>query len=275
MTVTIKTAIDMAIEALQEKEQTKEVRQAIHKLQALAKRELITNWSQKAILEALENWRKVHDGKTPTVTNLVEPGMPGANIIKKHFGVSASSFLRKQYPEGYETQKMPPNRYGFTCQQDWLDCFRRQFEKHCKEEGFSSKTYNILRDKNTPLWATIAYHVGTSQWGELMKKAGVKYPLRHENAPADMSYKLSSYSPTLEKWDACLNKAIEHRKALEEMLERTAVRTRYLEAYMEQRYKEDPHISRISLETLHQKYHEAPVKPLSEEAKQILADTTK
>ena len=186
MNVTIKAAMDMAIRALQEKEQTEEVTQAIHRLQQLAKRDLVAQWSRESILEALENWRKAHDGQAPTVTALAEPGMPGCSIIQKHFGMRASAFLRQQYPQKV-TPRHRPNRYGFTTEQDWLDCFREQFEKHCLDEGFSSKTYNVLRDKNTPLWATIAYNVGTSQWGELMKKAGVSYPNRQQNAdPARM-----------------------------------------------------------------------------------------
>ncbi len=264
MTVTIKKAMEMAIQALKEKEQTAEVQQAIHKLQRLAKRDLVAEWSQESIIEALENWRKEHDGAIPTVTTLVEPGMPGCNIIQKHFGMRASAFLRQQYPPKV-TPKARPNRYGFTREQDWLDCFKEQFEKHCLDEGFSSKTYNILRDKNTPLWATIAYNVGTSQWGELMKKAGVAYPNRPQNADPSLMHVRVSHHPLYDKLEECLDRAEEHRKLLIEGLERTSVRTRYLDAYLEMKAQEDPYINRVPLETLHKLYHEAPVGPQSED----------
>ena len=65
MNVTIKAAMDMAIRALQEKEQTEEVTQAIHRLQQLAKRDLVVQWSRESILEARENLRKAHDGQAP------------------------------------------------------------------------------------------------------------------------------------------------------------------------------------------------------------------
>ena len=120
MTVTIKAAMDMAIRALQEKEQTEEVTQAIHKLQQLAKRDLVAQWSRESILEALENWRKAHDGQAPTVTALAEPGMPGCSIIQKHFGMRASAFLRQQYPGRSHPGTVPTatasprNRTGWT-----------------------------------------------------------------------------------------------------------------------------------------------------------------
>ena len=253
MTVTIKAAMDMAIRALQEKEQTEEVIQAIHRLQQLAKRDLVAQWSRESILEALENWRKTHDGQAPTVTALAEPGMPGCSIIQKHFGMRASAFLRQQYPQKV-TPRHRPNRYGFTTEQDWLDCFREQFEKHC----FSSKTYNVLRDKNTPLWATIAYNVGTSQWGELMKKAGVSYPNRQQNADPARMHMGVAHHPLYDQLEECLN-----RKLLLEGLERTAVRTRYLDAYLELKAQEDPHINRVPLETLNRLYKQAPEGSLS------------
>ena len=263
MNVTIKAAMDMAIRALQEKEQTEEVTQAIHRLQQLAKRDLVAQWSRESILEALENWRKAHDGQAPTVTALAEPGMPGCNIIQKHFGMRASAFLRQQYPQKV-TPRHRPNRYGFTMEQDWLDCFREQFEKHCLDEGFSSKTYNVLRDKNTPLWATIAYNVGTSQWGELMQKAGVSYPNRQQNADPARMHMGVAYHPLYDQLEECLKRAEEHRKLLIEGLERTAVRTRYLDAYLELKAQESPYINRVPLETLNRLYKQAPEGSLSD-----------
>ena len=72
MTVTIKAAMDMAIRALQEKEQTEEVIQAIHRLQQLAKRDLVAQWSRESILEALENWRKTHDKQAEWLASIAE-----------------------------------------------------------------------------------------------------------------------------------------------------------------------------------------------------------
>lgn len=256
MTVTIKKAMEMAIQALHEKEQTDEVQQAIHKLQRLAKRDLVAEWSQESIIEALENWRKEHDGAIPTVTTLVEPGMPGCNIIQKHFGMRASAFLRQQYPPKI-TPRYKPNRYGFTREQDWLDCFREQFQKHCNTEGFSSKTYNTLRDKNTPLWATIAYNVGTSQWGELMKKAGVVYPNRPKVIDPSQVHVRLSHHPLVDKYEECLNRAEEHREKLIEGLERTAVRTKFLDAWLEMKFQEDPYINRITIKQLQEQLAEA------------------
>lgn len=257
MTVTTKKAMDMAIQALQEKEQTDEIQQAIHKLQRLAKRDLVAEWSRESIIEALENWRKEHNGSIPTVTALAEPGMPGCGIIQKYFGMRASAFLRQRYPSRI-TSRHKSNRYGFSREQDWLECFREQFEKHCRTEGFNSKTYNTLRDKDTPLWTTIAYHVGTAQWGELMNKAGVKYPDRRENADPDLMHVRVSNHPLIDKWEACQKRAEEHSKVLIEELERTSIRTKFLDAWLEMKFQEDPHISRITIAELQEQLDHMP-----------------
>ena len=172
--MTTKDALDLAISILEKQATTAELTEAITLLQHLRKRDMVANWSKESIIAALDDWKEQH-GRPPTVTNLIEPGMPGANIIQKHFGIRASAFMRGRYPP--DNNPVPPiNRYGYKNCDDWISCFREQFLKHCNEDGFSSKTYNMLKDKDTPLWMTIARHCGTTKWTKLMELAEVEYP---------------------------------------------------------------------------------------------------
>lgn len=198
--MTTMQALDLAISALQEKNTDGELNLAIRLLHRLQKRELAANWSQSKIIDALDNWAREH-GHPPTVTNLIEPGMPGASTIQSHFGMRASAFLRKKYP-GEVKNRASKNPYGFTSESDWLQCFREQFTKHCIEEDFSSKTYNQKKDPGTPLWSTIARHCGTSQWSKLMELAGVQYPgkIPHHTG----SYNVTYSSPAFEKFESAL-----------------------------------------------------------------------
>jgi hypothetical protein len=136
--------------------------------------------------------------------------MPGANIIQKHFGMRASAFLKQYY--GLDQDHLPrKNRYGYITTDDWVRCFREQFLKHCHDEGFSSNTYNLLKDKNTPLWMTIARHCGTTQWTKLMQLAGVEYPNKTKTQ--------SITAVTVQsEWLTRIEAAVQERRVLDQQL---------------------------------------------------------
>ena len=97
-----------------------------------------------------------------------------------------------------------------------------------------------------------------------MKKAGVSYPNRQQNADPARMHMGVAHHPLYDQLEECLKQAAEHRELLIEGLERTAVRTRYLDAYLELKAQESPYINRVPLETLHKLYHEAPTGSLSD-----------
>ena len=210
--MTTKDALELAIVALQKESPTERNTEAIMLLQRLQKRDIVSKWTQETIIAALDNWKDLN-GRPPTATNLIEPGMPGANIIQKHFGMRASAFLHRRYPP--DNNPAPPkNQYGFQSEDDWIACFREQFLKHCNEEGFSSKTYNMLKDKDTPLWMTIARHCGTTKWTKLMELAEVNYPGYTAQNVAGTLHVSSVKSPWLERLEA----AVAKREELDQQL---------------------------------------------------------
>ena len=85
--------------------------------------------------------------------------------------------------------------FGFQTKEDWLRCFRTQFEKHRKEIR-SAKNYNALKDRGAPTWGTICNHVGAGTWTELMAMAEVTYCRRRQNGRLKT---VSASSPFLDR----------------------------------------------------------------------------
>lgn len=197
--MTAKEALNYAISRLSEDTTNPVNQEAITALNKLAKRDLIAHWSQAAIIQALNEWMS-QNGRPPSVTNLIEPGMPGANIIQKYFGVRASLFLSQLYGSEYRRAKKR-EKYHYHTQAEWLECFRTQFLKHCGKKGFSSKTYNKFRDPETPAWYTIATHCDTTHWDELMSMAGVSYTHKRQVGEVKNIQVVAVKSPWLERYE--------------------------------------------------------------------------
>lgn len=210
--MTAKEAIDIAISELEIHHDNLQYQEAVKVLQKFQRKDMVMKWSKEKILLSLDTWEKQH-GVPPTVTNLIEPGMPGAGIIQKYFGVKASAFLRSKYGVRNSPTKHK-NKYGFTTQDDWLNCFRDQFNKHSNDQEFNSKTYNVLKDDGTPLWETIAKHCGISQWSKLLKLANVHYPNKIKNQEPGTVAVTSIKSLWLERFEL----AVKQREILNDKL---------------------------------------------------------
>ncbi|MCC8138414.1 MAG: hypothetical protein LIO76_10275 [Clostridiales bacterium] len=194
-----RTALKMAILLFEKEPQTEENIQAKQCLEKLSRRDLVAKWTKRRICNTLDQWTKEH-GHPPTVSNLREPGMPSPAVIQKHFEMGASAFLNSRYPGDKKD-----NQYGFNGPDDWLDCFRTQFVKHMHEDGFSSNTYNQLKDPGTPVWTTIAARCGTTRWTKLMEMAEVKYPNKTEVRKSEKPMCIGKISsPFLDRLEADL-----------------------------------------------------------------------
>ena len=210
--ISTEKAIQIGIESIRQRDdippKTKE--QALKLLGKLEQADWYKSWTKETIIAALNDYKE-RTGRAPTVTNLKEHGMPKSVTIRSVFNMSPSLLLKRLFPENRTLKVVNPelsNPFGFETQDDWLNCFIEQFNKH-KKEGMSSKTYNCLRDKGTPAWDTIANHCKISGWNELMKKAKVKYVKKPREAVHNI-YISDATSPLVEK----LNALNEERKRL-------------------------------------------------------------
>ena len=171
-------AINLGIASIEARDdippKTKE--QAIRLLKSLEQADWHKSWTKEKVIEAL-NAYKERTGLAPTVTNLKEHGMPKGVTIQSLFHMPPSLLLKRLFPENRKPNHVNPelsNPYGFEKPEDWLQCFRDQFNKH-REEGMCCRQFNVLRDDCTPTWETIARHCKIPTWTELMKKADVEY----------------------------------------------------------------------------------------------------
>ena len=141
-------------------------------------RDWYIRWDKESIIKALNDYKE-KTGRAPTVTNLVETGMPKNLTIQSHFHIRASEFLKQLFPENRNLKKnaKPYSKFGFETEEEWLNCFAEQFKKHLCPD-MCSKKYDLLRDKGTPTWSTIAKHCKMTLWKELMEAAGVKFYVR-------------------------------------------------------------------------------------------------
>ena len=156
---------------------------AVKLLRSLERSDWHRSWTKEGVIRALRYYRE-RTGRAPTVADLKEHGMPNGVTVQALFQMKPSLLLKRLFPENHAlgcVKPEPSNRFGFESENDWLNCFAVQFDLH-KDEGMCCRQYNSLRDKGTPAWETIARHCKLPTWTALMKKAGVKYARKIENA---------------------------------------------------------------------------------------------
>ena len=175
-------ALKIAIEAIKQLPETCENKQAIERLEGIIADCKISGiyWTKEKVFEVLNKWRDEHR-RNPSVTNLMEPGMPPTTTIQRLFDMSGSAFLNIHYPR-FEKAKRK-NKYTIKTEQEWIENFVEQFNKI---QPCSANDYNSKRGKGTPTWLTIARYLNLSTWHELLQKTGVKTQcLKVKQGPSD------------------------------------------------------------------------------------------
>lgn len=192
-------ALNIGISAIKKLPKSEKNEEAIRILTELKIQNGFIKWDKEKICRVLDEWAE-KNGRPPTTTHLTDPNMPNGNIIKLHFHMKASVFLRKRYGE---LPKKKYSKHPFQTKEEWVECFVEQFEKHDCQSG---REYDRLRDPGTPSWYTIARYTQVRKWNDLMKLAGVSYskPKRiFRQTPHDLSVQ-SSKSPSINKLEELL-----------------------------------------------------------------------
>lgn len=177
-------AINYAIESVKRDTILPDGRKAgtIDKLNRLMKRVWYMKWDEKSIVDALKNFEK-EQGRPPRVSDLKEKNMPKESTIRNIFHVEAKTLLKELFPQEKKHSNTGKSKfYRYKTEEEWLECFRTQFNKHIKGKYKNGNWYNILKDENTPSRATIEKFCKVSGWTELMAKAGVQYEVKVETA---------------------------------------------------------------------------------------------
>lgn len=201
MYITTLKAIEIAIDAIRQLPNTEENLEAIKRLEGIRGNDRIIKWTKEMVFERLNEW-KVEHGRNPTVTSLIEPGMPKAVTVQRLFDMRASAFLSIYYPK--EDRKPCRNKYSTKTYQEWIDIFVEQYENIRPK---SSREYNGKRDKSTPTWYTIARYLNVYTWNELIKLTEVDTSCLTTYCPYDINkeYTVNSTSSLYEKLEKILS----------------------------------------------------------------------
>lgn len=207
MYINIERAISIAIKAIEQLPPSDENEQAIKRLQSLGKVRLNAQWTKERVFQALDQWRDEH-GRNPTVSNLVEYGMPKAVTIQRMFDMKASVFMSIHYPR--ENIKKPTTKYSIRSEQEWIDDFRRQYEQIKPKSGCE---YNNRREEGSPTWNTIVKYCHVGTWTELLKFTNVDISHLHKTPPIKTLTVISEH-PT---YDRLIELLEDRKKELSEM----------------------------------------------------------
>lgn len=200
-------ALSIAIEAIKQLPYSDENEQAIKRLKTLGEMTMNRHWTKETIFQALNQWRDEH-GRNPTVTNLVEYGMPKAVTIQRMFDMKASAFMSIYYPS--EQTKKPVTKYSVRTEQEWINDFRRQYEQMKPKSG---REYNNRREEGSPTWNTIIKYCHVGTWTELLKITNVDISHLHKTPPIKTLTVISEH-PT---YDRLIELLEDRKKELSEM----------------------------------------------------------
>ena len=190
MYITRKKALEIAIEALKEKEPAPEIEQAITRLYYMANSSSKeVRWTKGTIFEAINEWVNEH-GRNPIAADLASPNMPKASTIKSVFNTTIKDFLNEHYPSAPKGFK---RKHNCLPKEKYMEIFKAEYSRINPQ---TAKEYDLKRSPNTPCWETIAIHNDAHGWKELLAASGVKRVCK-ESKPTVIT--VVSHSPELER----------------------------------------------------------------------------
>lgn len=152
--MTRKQAIFLAIQALSETGQNEE---AIKVLHTISDELPLIHWSDAAIHDAVEQFI-IDNGRTPTVSDFRQKGMPPHPVFKQKYGITLSEWLAMHYP----VVKPSP--------EEQRERLTRAFkEEYLRIRPVSAEEYNAKRTAGSPCWFTVAIHNHTKRWRGLLE----------------------------------------------------------------------------------------------------------
>ncbi len=185
--ITRKKALEIAIEALKEKEPVPEIRQAITQLYNMANG--TQEEKKETIPEEINRWVNEH-GHNPIAADFISSDLPEASDIRSVFNMTAEDFPDRYYPSAPRGFKRKHNRLP---KEKYMEIFRSEY---ARINPRTAKEYNLKRSSDTPCWETIAIHNNARGWKDLLRVSGLKKSCR-DVRPTEIT--VVSHSPELER----------------------------------------------------------------------------
>lgn len=173
--MTRKQAVLEAIEILS---QNKENEKITEKLQDILEELPSSSWSQKSIIDAIENYAIEHNNRLPYERELTtENHMPSNTVIYNKFGIKAiREFYAKYFPD-FTTKALYGTPYCDLTQEDFKNIFTKNYQRIKNEiqvKNVTNKLYNMYKDAESPCVETIMRNCNCSTYNDLLILCNIK-----------------------------------------------------------------------------------------------------
>lgn len=174
--MTRKQALIQAITILAVNEENREI---INKFEEMIDEYPSFTWTEKSILDAIENYAVEHDNTLPHSKELTtENGLPSNTVINNKFGfTSMDKFFRQFFPLLNRKDKRVNSPYKQKGQKYYLETFMENYiriQKQLEIKYVDLRAYDKYKEENTPHSCTIIKNCGCKSYNDLLILCGFK-----------------------------------------------------------------------------------------------------
>lgn len=157
----------------------------VEKLYEISTEFPLSSWTQKSILDAIENYALEHDNKLPYERELTsENNMPSNTVIYNKFGIkSIRKFYEKYFPN-FVMKSLYGTPYCELTQENFKNLFTKNYnciKNKLQVKNVTNKLYNTYRDIESPCVETIMRNCNCTTYSELLILCNIK----NENEPLE------------------------------------------------------------------------------------------
>ncbi len=176
--MTRKQAVSEAIAILSQNTKDTKNEQIVEKLQEILNELPISTWTEKSILDAIENYAIEHHNLLPYEKELTSKNhMPSNTVIHNLFGFSAiREFYAKYFPD-YTTKSLRKSPYANLSKEDFQNIFIQNYNRIKAELNVKNvyyQIYDLYKEDNTPCASTIMRNCCCNTYNELLIQCGIK-----------------------------------------------------------------------------------------------------
>jgi len=160
------------------------LQEVIAELEGLIQCLPITEWDEKTILDAVEQFR-LERGRYPFPNEFCGYTLPSHSVVRRRLGLSPTQLIAQYASNEGEQWQRTLRRYGEKPATCWLQQFQETIRQHPE---VTSRTYNQYRLPDTPCLKSLFKIMQVATWNELLVLAGLPVK-KHEQARSAMANK--------------------------------------------------------------------------------------
>lgn len=182
--MTRKQAVFQAIKELENINKNDNFNEIISVLKDIHEELPSPHWNQKNTLDAFQEYLNNNHNKFPPIHKLGKNKLPTNKVIRRLFNMTYREFKKEYFPDsnGIKDYENNNSRYKHYSKIDFLNIFISNYysiKSRNKCKYVTVKSYDLYRDKNTPVANTILRNLECKTYKELLIYAGIK--TKHKN----------------------------------------------------------------------------------------------